>query len=151
VYYWDGGSWGAVEQRFAGQGPAYGAIWADARGSAFVANGVVEHLPDGCSANLWGVSVIWGVSSTDVWASTYGYGGSRFHFDGHTWSQVLLTSANSIAGNAWNDVWVATGGSGLLHWDGTAWCQTQGPAGVLQLSAAQGRVWGIDGDNIWSF
>lgn len=149
LHHWDGGT-------LADAGFAYGwdrtALWADAPGAVFAAiGGAVEHQPDLCTASFGQVQALWGVSSTDVWASTAPPDSWLFHFDGHTWSQVAPASAQSFAGNAWNDVWAANGGSGLLHWDGNGWCETQGPAGVTEVAAGGGHVYAITRTAVWTY
>jgi hypothetical protein len=67
------------------------------------------------------LNAVHGTSSTDVWA--VGAGG-LFHWNGSAWSQSSTASGNDVWAVAPNDVWVASGATDALHFDGTTWTAT---------------------------
>jgi hypothetical protein len=67
------------------------------------------------------VRSVHGTSSADVWA--VGVGG-LFHWNGSAWAQSSTASGNDVWAVAPNDVWVASGSTDALHFDGTTWTAT---------------------------
>ena len=62
-----------------------------------------------------------GTSGSDVWA--VGVGG-LFHWNGSAWARSSSASGNDVWAVAPNDVWVASGSTDALHFDGTTWSST---------------------------
>ena len=63
-----------------------------------------------------------GTSGGDVWA--VGTGGI-FHWNGSAWGQSSATNGHDVWAVAPNDVWVASGSTDALHFDGTTWTSTR--------------------------
>jgi len=61
-----------------------------------------------------------GTSSTDVWA----VGAGIFHWNGSAWTQSSASVGDDVWAVAPNDVWVASGTTDALHFDGTGWSAT---------------------------
>ena len=69
------------------------------------------------ATNLNAVS---GSSSSDVWA----VGNGVFHWNGSAWVQSFASGGTDIWAVAPSDVWVASGATDALHFDGTTWTAT---------------------------
>jgi hypothetical protein len=61
-----------------------------------------------------------GTSGSDVWA----VGAGIFHWNGGAWAQSSARAGIDVWAAAPDDVWVASGGADVLHYDGTAWTGT---------------------------
>jgi hypothetical protein len=105
-----------------------------------------------CWVNAWPVGAdlqaLWQDAPDDVWAV-----GDHIilHFDGTNWASVgppMTAGGSSVSGTSADDVWVA--GPSLLHWNGTAWTETDGivlDGGSEPLFATS--VFAIDTDDVW--
>ncbi|MHB8417705.1 MAG: hypothetical protein ACYDCL_06495 [Myxococcales bacterium] len=100
---------------------------------------------------------IWAASPTLAWVVTPT---AVYQWDGTIWAGVNLPSPASswqlgcISGVDANDVWVGgntgSGGSGLLHWDGTAWgiVPASGISDAVQIAAfSHTDAWALDAQN----
>jgi hypothetical protein len=61
-----------------------------------------------------------GSSSTDVWA----VGTGIFHWNGTAWAQSSASAGTDVWAVSPTDVWVASGATDALHFDGTTWTPT---------------------------
>jgi len=61
-----------------------------------------------------------GTSSNDVWA----VGNAIFHWNGSAWAQSTASEGFTVWAVAPGDVWVASGTTSALHFDGTMWSAT---------------------------
>jgi hypothetical protein len=61
-----------------------------------------------------------GTATSDVWA----VGAGIFHWGGSAWAQSFASSGDDVWAVAPNDVWVASGTTDALHFDGTTWTAT---------------------------
>jgi hypothetical protein len=94
-------------------------VWiAGANGSAYHWNGTaLTPVPVPGATALQSVS---GSSSTDVWA----VGTGIFHWNGGAWAQSFASTGNDVWAVSPTDVWVASGTTDALHFDGTTWTAT---------------------------
>ena len=61
-----------------------------------------------------------GTSGSDVWA----VGNGIFHWNGSAWAQSFASAGADVWAVAPNDVWVASGATDALHFNGTTWTGT---------------------------
>jgi hypothetical protein len=89
---------------------------------------------------------VWGASPTAVYvASTSGSG--IYKFDGSAWSTLpsFVGEPIQIRGTSTTDIWVATKGGPLMHFDGASWIdRTPSGASIQDLDAnSASDVWAI--------
>jgi len=101
-------------------GAAPNDVWiVGARGNAYHWDGsAVTTFPIPGAAVLTSVH---GTSGSDVWA--VGNTGI-FHWDGSAWAQSSPAAGHDVWAVAPNDVWVASGSTDALHFDGATWTAT---------------------------
>lgn len=103
--------------------------------------------------NFGQLDIIWGSASNDIYA---GGPWRILHYDGETWSEVLLplnvVHFTEIWGTGRNDVWVFYGGdpyalpsrpNGMMHFDGVDWENVESSTNMALLAA-----WGASPDTI---
>jgi hypothetical protein len=75
--------------------------------------------PAGAPSTSTTFEAVWGANANNVWAVG---GHTAYHYTG-TWTQYGLTgtAALDVHGTASDDVWAASEGGYLKHWDGTTW------------------------------
>jgi hypothetical protein len=100
-------------------GAAPNDVWlAGANGTAYHWNGTtLTAVPVPGATMLKSVS---GTSGTDAWA----VGTAIYHWDGSAWTQSFASPGNDVWAVSPTDVWVASGTTDALHFDGTAWTTT---------------------------
>jgi len=120
----DGCSWTVTQRPDLPQlsgvwGAAPNDVWiVGANGSAYHWNGTaLATVPVPGATSFSSVS---GSSSTDVWA----VGSGIFHWNGSAWAQSFASVGIDVWAVAPNDVWVASGATDALHFDGTTWTAT---------------------------
>jgi hypothetical protein len=94
-------------------------VWlAGTNGTAYHWNGTtLTAVPVPGATNLRSVS---GTSSTDVWA----VGTGIYHWNGSAWAQSSASTGDDVWAVSPTDVWVASGTTDALHFDGTTWIAT---------------------------
>jgi hypothetical protein len=94
-------------------------VWlAGTNGTAYHWNGTtLTAVPVPGATNLRAVS---GTSSTDVWA----VGTGIYHWNGSAWAQSSASAGNDVWAVSPTDVWVASGTTDALHFDGMTWTAT---------------------------
>jgi hypothetical protein len=101
----------------------------------------VTGIPAGEYVDVWGTA---GPRAVYVASSS---GAAIHRYDGATWTTLPEFDGEPIAlrGSSASDIWVATRGGPLMHWNGTAWTN-RSPAGTsirfLDVNAAN-DVWAI--------
>jgi hypothetical protein len=165
LIHWNGQAWSIVSPDTSvnlsgvwGSGPSD--VWA-VGGSGV--QGVITHF-DGTAWHLSSTSVytdfagVWGSGPSDVWAVGDPYGpispgesNSIVHFLGGLWSPVADNASTnqakdltSVWGAGAADIWAATGGGTMLHWNGTAWAPSSAP------SSYYFQVWGRASNDVWA-
>jgi len=154
------GVW-CTEMLSAGSNPFFTSLWANRPddvwfvGGQFVPGpeltsfGMYAHF-DGCTwtvtqrPDLPQLAGVWGAASNDVWL--VGQNGSAYHWDGSTLTAVPVpgaTSLNSVSGSSSRDVWAV--GTGIFHWDGSAWAQSSADVGDDVWAVAPNDVWVASG------
>jgi hypothetical protein len=100
-------------------GAAPNDVWiVGASGSAYHWNGsALTAVPVPGATVLNAVS---GSSASDVWA----VGNGIFHWNGSAWAQSFASVGDDVWAVAPNNVWVASGATDALHFDGTTWTAT---------------------------
>ena len=124
IGHFDGCAW-TISQR--PDLPALQGVWGAASNDVWIvaASGTAFHW-DGSALTpvpvpgATGLSSVSGTSSTDVWA----VGNAIFHWNGSAWAQSSPSVGDDVWAVAPNDVWVASGSTDALHFDGTAWTPT---------------------------
>jgi cysteine-rich repeat protein len=93
-----------------------------------------------------GTGQIWGLGSDDIYAP--GYGGTIFHYDGISWSEINLNTSSalvSVWGSDATDIFVVGLLGTIFHYNGTSWSEMNSNVNVHLIS-----VWGTDANNVYT-
>jgi hypothetical protein len=101
---------------------------------------------------------VWASAPNDAWAvgdAPMGGNGTILHFDGSAWQPVASGVTENLAavwGSAANDVWIASAGEKLLHYDGSSFTSLEVAASDLETQPGSWeRITGTSADDIWLF